>query len=129
MTTTQHVRRAITLDFFRVTVHVMASLRHAVDDIHRRYSAVLDRNLPGSGEFTRMHDWHSEDNHCSGALLRLRMESHPSIGSLDTEAIRDVPLGPNEAVIESFAFGYFPRYSTLVVHRNRDAGRHGRLIH
>ena len=89
--------------------------------------SVAERNLESFDGYWRIDGFDNRVDRYYGAFLRLRTTSDAKVARVDEIGLRDLKLPKNEVLTEFFGFAYDPQYQILVVHRNRDAGRHGRL--
>lgn len=122
--------KPITSDFYRV--HIGAKNDHPLTDILRliwteRPEATSRNYDSADGDVWRLHDFKVDGKNCRGSLLRIRTDQAAEYADLNTDRVADIPLGPNQHLVQWFAFCYFDEFKILVAHRNRDAGNHLKL--
>lgn len=99
----------------------------ALRDAYRSRS-VSERNVVSMDGYHRVDSLGvMEGERQVGLFLRLRTNHDAVTATLDAEGLQDLQLREGEVLTEFFAFMYVPEYRVVVVHRNRDAGRQGKL--
>lgn len=120
--------RVVNCDFFRVMMPEGAGdFGDELENALLSRGQVADRNVPSSDDFHRIDSLAKSEGNTFGLFLRLRAINEARVASLNAEGLSDLTLRPNEVLTEFFAFMYVPEFQVVVIHRNRDAGRQGKL--
>jgi len=103
---TKSSSREVACDFFRVDTGPSRyqSFIRIINSIYAANTETAERNVPIEDGMLRLCDWQVHGDIAGGALLRLRTDASASIGHIDTDELRDVPLRAGEALAEYFCF-------------------------
>lgn len=131
-------RRKITCEFFEVTTLDPSLAPYCLADlltkIMNEKPLPEQRNLSMDNDIYRLVNFGyivgsngPSQKDCFGTLLRLKTDKAVTTGKVNDDEIKVHDLEPGVFVAEHFAFRYLHRFKTIVIHRNRSAGRGAKL--